>query len=121
MTSLKSTSRRQGRAGDQASERSPSANLRADGQKSHIRPNLWASQHNMTKPVRITWGMVNAAVVQGKIIQLPGEICLPELLNGGEGTEPAKVRVKRAEVSRSREPDILFGERTEGSVTWRWL
>ena len=57
------------------SERSRSANLRADGQKSHIRPNPWVSEHNITKPVRRTWGLVNAAVVQGKIMLLPGEIC----------------------------------------------
>ena len=57
------------------SERSRSANLRADGQKSHIRPNPWAREHNIPKPFRRTWGLVNAAVVQGKIMFLPGEIC----------------------------------------------
>ena len=57
------------------SERSRSANLRADGQKSHIRPNPWAREHNIPKPVRRTWGLVNAAVVQGKIMFLPWEIC----------------------------------------------
>jgi hypothetical protein len=34
---LKSASRRQGRKGDRASEGSPSANLRADEQKLHIK------------------------------------------------------------------------------------
>jgi hypothetical protein len=29
--------------------------------------------------------MVNAAIVQGKIMQLPGEICQPKLLNGSGG------------------------------------
>ena len=57
------------------SERSRSANLRADGQKPYIRPNPWAREHNIPKPVRKTWGLVNAAVVQGKIMFLPGEIC----------------------------------------------
>ena len=57
------------------SERSRSANLRADGQKPHIRPNPWVSEHNITKPVWRIWGLVNAAVVQGKIMFLPGEIC----------------------------------------------
>ena len=31
------------------------------------------------------------------------KVCLPKLPNGGGGTEPAKVRVNRAEVSRERE------------------
>ena len=75
MSPSKSTSRRQGRKGDRPSERSRSANLRADEQKSHIRPNPWVSGHNITKPVWRTWGMVNAAVVQGRIMFLPGEIC----------------------------------------------
>ena len=57
------------------SERSRSANLRADVQKPHSRPNPWAREHNIPKPVRRTWGLVNAAVVQGKIMFLPGEIC----------------------------------------------
>jgi hypothetical protein len=75
LSPLKSTSRRQGRKGDRPSGRSRSANLRADEQKSHIRPNPWVSGHNITKPVWRTWGMVNAAVVQGRIMFLPGEIC----------------------------------------------
>ena len=33
------------------------------------------SEHNFTKPVWRKWGRVNAAVVQGKIMFLPGEIC----------------------------------------------
>jgi len=74
-STLISTSRRPGRVGDRSSERSRSANLRADGQKSHIRPNSWVSEHNITKPVWRKWGMVNAAVVQGRIMFLPGEIC----------------------------------------------
>ncbi len=75
MSLTKSTSQRQGQKGDLMSEGSLSANLRADGQKPHIRPNPWAREHNIPKPGRITWGMVNAAVVQGKIMLLPGEIC----------------------------------------------
>ena len=57
------------------SERSRSANLRADEQKPHRRPNPRAREHNIPKPVRRTWGLVNAAVVQGKIMFLPGEVC----------------------------------------------
>ena len=50
-------------------------------------------------------------LVQRKIMFLPGEICLPKLLNGSGGTEPAKVRVNRAEVSRGREPSgMLLGK-----------
>jgi hypothetical protein len=60
--------------------------------------------------------MVNAAVVQGRIMFLPGEICLPKLRNWGGGTEPARARVNRAEVSRDREPGVRSGERIEGSV-----
>ena len=60
--------------------------------------------------------MVNAAVVQGKIMFLPGEICQPKRLNGRGGTEPAKVRVNRVEVSRRRELSDYSEERSEGSV-----
>ena len=67
------------------------------------------------------WGMVNAAVVQGKIMFLPGEICQPKSLNGSGGTEPAKVRVNMTEVSRGREPGVYPGERSEGSVIVRCL
>ena len=44
------TSRRQGRSREGRSEGSLSARVRADGQKSHRRLSLRASQHNMTKP-----------------------------------------------------------------------
>ncbi len=64
--------------------------------------------------------MVNAAVVQGRIMFLPGEACQTELLNRGSGTEPARVRVNMAEVSRRREPRLMLGERSEGSVTERY-
>ena len=121
MTTLKSTSRRQGWKGDQPSEGSRSANLRANGQKQHIRPNPRASQHRETKPVRIFWGMVNAVVVQGKIIPLPREICLSRLLNRGGETVPSKVAVNMAEVSRRREPGDHSRERSEGSVIRRYL
>jgi len=33
------------------------------------------SGHNITNPVWRKWGRVNAAVVQGRIMFLPGEIC----------------------------------------------
>jgi hypothetical protein len=65
--------------------------------------------------------MVNAVVVQGRIMFLPGEICQPKLSNESGGTEPAKVRVNMAEVSRGREPEEYFGERSEGSVNRRCL
>ncbi len=61
--------------------------------------------------------MVNAEVVQRKIVLLPGEIYLPKRLNGRGGTEPAKVRVNRVEVSRGRELRVYSEERSEGSVT----
>ena len=50
-------------------------------------------------------------VVQRKVMFLPGEICLPKLPNSSGGTEPVKVRVNRAEVSRGREPSgMLLGK-----------
>ena len=85
MTITKSTIRRQGPKGDLRSEGSRSENLRVDGQKSHIRPNPWAREHHIPKSIRRTWGMVNAAIVQGKIMQLPEEVCQPKLLNGSGG------------------------------------
>jgi hypothetical protein len=63
--------------------------------------------------------MVNEVVVQGKIMLLPGEICQSKLLNRSGGTAPARVRVNMAEVSRRREPRLLLGERSEGSVIGR--
>ena len=44
------TSRRQGQAREGLSGGNPSANVRADGQKSHRRLSPRASQHKMTKP-----------------------------------------------------------------------
>jgi hypothetical protein len=76
MDTTKSTSRRQGRKGDQPPEGSRRANVRADGQKSHTRLSSWASWHNTTKPEG-SRGRVNAAVVHGKFTFLSGEICLP--------------------------------------------
>jgi len=107
---LKSTSRWQGRKGDQPSERSLSANLRADEQKSHIRPNPWVSEHNITKPAWRTWGMVNAAVVQGRIMLLPGEIC-PTLRPPFGGSAPcSNARGDWAEVSRRHSSGFLTDE-----------
>ena len=118
MTTSKSTSRWQGRKGDRPSERSLSANLRADVQKLHqAEPQGESAQHDEAHPD--LWGRVNAVVVQGKIMLLPGEICQPKRLNGRGGTEPAKVRVNMAEVSRGREPWACPGERSEGSVIVR--
>ncbi len=53
ITTLKSTSRRQVRFGDERCGGSLSANLRVDGQKQHIRPNFGASKHNIAMPIRI--------------------------------------------------------------------
>jgi hypothetical protein len=101
------------------SERSLSANLRANGQKQHIKaePQGESAQHDEAHLDHCE--RVNAVVVQRKIMCLPGEICLPKRLNSRGGTEPAKVRVNRAEVSRGREPSDFAGERSEGSVI-RW-
>ena len=60
--------------------------------------------------------MVNAAVVQGRIMFLPGEACQPKFLDRSGGTESARVRVNMAGVSRRRELKVYFGERSEGSV-----
>lgn len=114
MSSLKSISRRQGRWNENPSERSPSANLRANEQKLDIRPNPWASGHFITKPVRRTWGMVNSVVVQGKIISLPGEIRQSRRLMERLETSAAMLSVKTPEVSRGREP-ASSGERTKDS------
>ena len=46
------TSRRQGQFREGLSEGSPSAKVRADGQKPHRRLSPRASQHKMTKPAR---------------------------------------------------------------------
>ena len=100
------------------SERSRSANLRANEQKLYqAEPQGESAQHDEARPDH--WGRVNAVVVQGKIMSLPGENCQPKLLNGSGGTEPARVRVNMAEVSRGREPGAHPGERSEGSVIVR--
>ncbi len=119
MTTLKVLAESKAWEGDRTAERSWSANLRADVQKLHIKaePQGESAQHDEAHPD--LWGMVNAAVVQGKIMFLPGEICQPKRLNGRGGTEPAKVRVNMAEVSRGREPRACPGERSEGSVIGR--
>ena len=66
------------RKGDRPAERSLSANLRANGQKLYIKaePQGESAQHDEAHPD--LWGMVNAVVVQGKIMFLPGEICQPK-------------------------------------------
>ena len=116
MTTLKSTSRGQGRKGDRPSEGSLSANLRAYAQKLYqAEPQGESAQHDEARPDHC--GMVNTEVVQRKIVFLPGEIYLPKRPNGSGGTELAKARVNRVEVSRRQEPEACFGERSEGSVT----
>ena len=74
MSTLKSTSRWQGQTGDRMSEGSLSANLRAYVQKQHqAEPQGESAQHDEARPDQ--GGMVNAEVVQRKIVFLPGEIC----------------------------------------------
>jgi len=115
MSTSKSTSRWQGRKGDRPSERSLSANLRAYAQKLYqAEPQGESAQHDEAHPDHC--GRVNIEVVQRKIVFLPGEIYLPKFPNGSGGTEPAKVRVNRVEVSRRREPVNDCWERSEGSV-----
>jgi hypothetical protein len=97
-------------------ERSSSANLRAYAQKLHqAEPQGESAQHDEAQPDHC--GMVNAEVVQRKIVFLPGEIYLPKPFNDGGGTEPEMVRVNRVEVSRGRELRTHPEERSEGSVT----
>ncbi len=116
MNTLKSTSRGQGRLGDQSSEGSLSANLRAYAQELYqAEPQGESAQHDEAQPDHC--GMVNTEVMQRKIVFLPGEIYLPKLFNDSGGTEPAKVRVNRVEVSRRRELRMHSEERSEGSVT----
>ena len=118
MTTSKSTSRWQGREGDRTSERSLSANLRANVQKLYqAEPQGESAQHDEAQPDHC--GRVNTVVVQRKIVSLPGETYLPKHPNGCGGTEPAKVRVNRVGVSRRREPKIKLRERSEGSVFGR--
>ena len=116
MTTSKSTSRRQGRKEDRPSEGSLSANLRAYEQKLYqAEPQGESAQHDEAQPDHC--GMVNTEVVQRRIVFLPGEIYLPKWSNDRGGTEPAKVRVNRVEVSRRRELGDYAEERSEGSVT----
>ncbi len=115
MKALKSTSRRQGRKGDRASEGSLSANLRAYAQKLYqAEPQGESAPLDEAQPDHC--GRVNTVVVQRKIVFLPGESYLPKLSNDSGGTEPAKVRVNRVEVSRRRELREYSEERSEGSV-----
>ncbi len=116
MKALKSTSRWQGRAGDRASEGSRSANLRAYEQELYqAEPQGESARHDEAQPDHC--GMVNTEVVQRKIVSLPGENYLPKRSNDRGGTEPAKVRVNKVEVSRRRELWNHSEERSEGSVT----
>jgi len=68
------TSAGQGQARGGLSEGSPSAKVRADGQKSHRRLSSGASQHHMTKPA-VSRSRANAAVVHRKRMFLFGESC----------------------------------------------
>jgi hypothetical protein len=68
------------------SESSLSANLRANGQEQHSKaePQGESAQHDEAR--LDYYGMLNAVVMQRKIMFLPGEICLPKLPNGSSGT-----------------------------------
>ena len=73
MKTLKSTSRRQLQLCEELWERSLSANLRAYVQKLYqAEPQGESAQHDEAQPDHC--GMVNAEVVQRKIVFLPGEI-----------------------------------------------
>ena len=76
-----------------------------------------SAQHDEAQPDHC--GRVNTVVVQRKIVSLPGETYQPKHPNGCGGTEPAKVRVNTAEVSRGRELGDDPEERSEGSVIGR--
>ena len=110
LTSLKSTSRRQGRKGDRPSERSLSANLRADEQKLHIKaePQGESAQHDEAQPD--LWEMVNAAVVQGKIMLLPGEICSSLRPPLGGSAACSNAWGDWAEVSRRHSSEFFIDE-----------
>ncbi len=73
MTTLKSTSRGQGRKGDRPSERSLSANLRANGQKLYqAEPQHESAKHDEAR--RDHCGVVYAVVAQIKVVFLPGDL-----------------------------------------------
>jgi hypothetical protein len=107
---LKSTSRRQGRKGDQPPERSPSANLRADEQKLHIKaePQGESAQHGEARPD--LWGRVNAAVVWGMIMLLPEEICPALRPPSGGSASCSNAWGDWAEVSRRHSSGFLMDE-----------
>ncbi|MCP4486136.1 MAG: hypothetical protein GY820_02275 [Gammaproteobacteria bacterium] len=79
-----------------------------------------SAQHDEARPDHCE--MVNTEVVQRRIVSLSGVVrhsgvYLPKLFNDSGGTEPAKVRVNRVEISRRRELRLHSEERSEGSVT----
>ncbi len=90
------TSRRQGRNREGASEGSLRANVRADEQKSHRRPSPWVSQHKMTKPNRND-GQGKCGVCARKVhVLIRGE--LPALRHGIDvcpGGSPGLSRTRR--------------------------
>jgi hypothetical protein len=125
MNTLKSTSRRQLQLCEECGKEAR-VQICEPTHRNCIRPNRRASQQG--RPREALWvqhdeaqpdhcGMVNAEVVQRKIVFLPGEIYLPKPFNDGGGTEPEMVRVNRVEVSRGRELRTHPEERSEGSVT----
>jgi len=85
------TSRGQGQAREGLSEGSPSAKVRADGQKSHRRLGSGASQHHMTKPA-VSRGRVNAAVVHRRRMFLFGESCATSGPCGYESRTEARLK-----------------------------
>lgn len=76
MNSVPTTSQRQGRLREAASEGSPRQTCEPTN-RNVIRGQVpWASQHPMAKPSG-SRDMVNDAAVQGKLTLLSGEICFP--------------------------------------------
>ena len=92
------------------------ANVRADEQKSHRRPSLRVSWHDITKP-RVCGDRVNAAVVHGRFTFLSGEICLCERQVGrvsaitGNSEAPC---VATCRMSRQKSAEGIVGLVTEG-------
>jgi hypothetical protein len=67
-----------------------------------------SAQHDEAHPD--LWGMVNAAVVQGRIMRLPGEICPALRLPSGGSASCSNAWGDWAEVSRRHSSGFLMDE-----------
>jgi hypothetical protein len=86
----RTTSRRQGQPREGLSGGSPSAKVRADGQKSHRRLNPRASQHKMTKPIRCRGqGKCGGCALKVHVLIRGGLPGLRSGLDTGAGLRPA--------------------------------